>query len=386
MYNTIVDHLSLLGCGSPRLCPAPVPYCFSRMPSRFSPLPMKQASRPPPALHLLAWVSVLAALFACGARFIDRHHSSDGLIQAELHPKYSDSGAVFELGDGKHGHTLGGAFRIQESDTTVSTVKVSENIARIHCGGTSEPHSSLELSYWVLNANSVQVASLCDADRCIRVVGGEEPELCFRGTVSTEYMAGNGGRQETACPVSLASTSRFTCFIVTVLLMLLTMRAAKNPKTLATVPRRIPHWFSVSVLLVETLSSFAHASIVETKLTASDGVIYDEFGKIVAIDGDIALVGASYGMWKIRTRVLHILQCQCERDICALCYADTVCTDDDSSSDSGSVYIFMRDHPSADAWGQFAKLTASDAAGFDYFGSSVAIAGDSALIGAPGGT
>lgn len=54
--------------------------------------------------------------------------------------------------------------------------------------------------------------------------------------------------------------------------------------------------------------------------------------------------------------------------------------------DSGSAYIFMRDHPSADAWGEVAKLTASDGATADYFGYSVALDGDTALIGAYQGT
>ncbi|MCH7582078.1 MAG: hypothetical protein IIC72_05530, partial [Acidobacteria bacterium] len=46
---------------------------------------------------------------------------------------------------------------------------------------------------------------------------------------------------------------------------------------------------------------------------------------------------------------------------------------------SGSVYVFTR---SGATWTQQAKLTAADAAGGEHFGSSVAISGDTALVGA----
>ena len=51
--------------------------------------------------------------------------------------------------------------------------------------------------------------------------------------------------------------------------------------------------------------------------------------------------------------------------------------DDDDGSDSGSAYIFVRNGTS---WSQQAKLTASDAAASDRFGHSVGIYGDYAII------
>jgi hypothetical protein len=87
----------------------------------------------------------------------------------------------------------------------------------------------------------------------------------------------------------------------------------------------------------------------EDKLTASDGASGsgDGFGSSVSIDGDYALIGA--------------------RD------------DNDNGFDSGSAYIFKR---SGTTWDQQAKLLASDGASGDGFGSSVSIDGDYALIGA----
>ncbi len=86
----------------------------------------------------------------------------------------------------------------------------------------------------------------------------------------------------------------------------------------------------------------------QAKLTASDAETGDSFGASVALDGDTALVGAH--------------------------------RDDDGSLDSGSAYVFTRD--GAGVWTEQAKLTASDAAGFDRFGVSVALDGDTALVGA----
>jgi len=87
--------------------------------------------------------------------------------------------------------------------------------------------------------------------------------------------------------------------------------------------------------------------IEQAKLTASDAGLGDRFGSSVAIDGDYAIVGAYL--------------------------------DDDNGSASGSAYVFVR---SGSSWTEQAKLTASDAAANDYFGHSVAIAGDYVIVGA----
>jgi hypothetical protein len=85
----------------------------------------------------------------------------------------------------------------------------------------------------------------------------------------------------------------------------------------------------------------------QVKLLASDGAAYNYFGESVSISGDYAIVGA-YG-------------------------------DDDKGTGSGSAYIFKR---SGTSWSQQAKLLASDGAAFDYFGYSVSVSGDYAIVGA----
>ena len=87
----------------------------------------------------------------------------------------------------------------------------------------------------------------------------------------------------------------------------------------------------------------------EGKLTASDGAASDEFGYAVALSGDTAIVGA---------------------------YADST----DTASQLGSAYVFVR---SGGSWTQQQKLTISDGFEGDHFGWSVAISGDTALVGAP---
>ena len=87
-----------------------------------------------------------------------------------------------------------------------------------------------------------------------------------------------------------------------------------------------------------------------TKLTASDAADDDYFGDSVAISGDTVVVGA---------------------------YGKTA-----RAADRGAAYVFERNQGGADNWGQVKKLTASDAADDDYFGYSVAISGDTVVVGA----
>ncbi len=87
----------------------------------------------------------------------------------------------------------------------------------------------------------------------------------------------------------------------------------------------------------------------QAKLIAADDAGYDYFGCSVSLSGDTALVGAHY--------------------------------DDDWGTNCGSAYVFER---SGTSWAQQAKLTAADAAAEDLFGNSVSISGDTAVVGAAG--
>ncbi len=87
------------------------------------------------------------------------------------------------------------------------------------------------------------------------------------------------------------------------------------------------------------------------KLTASDGEDVDEFGSSLAIDGDYVVVGTHQ--------------------------------EDGAGTSRGAAYIYGRNYGGADIWGEVMKLTASDAQDQDYFGFSVAINGDYAVVATP---
>ena len=83
------------------------------------------------------------------------------------------------------------------------------------------------------------------------------------------------------------------------------------------------------------------------KLTASDADAGDQFGRAVAISGNIAIVGAQYN--------------------------------DDAGTRSGSAYLF-----NVNTGSELFKLVASGATAEDEFGMSVGISGDTAIVGAGG--
>ncbi len=93
------------------------------------------------------------------------------------------------------------------------------------------------------------------------------------------------------------------------------------------------------------------------ELFADDGATNDIFGDSVAISGNTIVVGAMYDD-----------------------FADEV-DGEPTDDDTGSAYVFRND---GDGWYQLAKLLASDHMRKDIFGVSVAIDGDTVLVGASG--
>ena len=87
----------------------------------------------------------------------------------------------------------------------------------------------------------------------------------------------------------------------------------------------------------------------EQKLTASDRKSSGEFGSAVALFADTLVVGSP--------------------------------GDDENGKSSGAVYIYSRNKEGH--WGNEQKLTASDGADYNSFGSSIAISGNTLMVGAP---
>ena len=106
-------------------------------------------------------------------------------------------------------------------------------------------------------------------------------------------------------------------------------------------------WAYTHVETKETILRYEVLHLLQT--SKLDGVGGDKFGYAVAVDGDIAVIGAYQ--------------------------------DDDNGVDSGAVYVFSRVEG---VWTQAAKLTAFDGEAYDNFGISVAVDGDTVVVGAPG--
>ena len=141
------------------------------------------------------------------------------------------------------------------------------------------------------------------------------------------------------------------------------------------------------------------------KLTASDGILSDRFGVSVSISSNYAICGApghdlssgSEGAvyifekptsgWTTMTETQKVTASDAAGadNFGSSASVDgnfTIITspgNDDSGSGSGSAYIFSRGSTS---WTEITKLTASDAASEDYFGWSSSISGNNAIVGA----
>ena len=107
--------------------------------------------------------------------------------------------------------------------------------------------------------------------------------------------------------------------------------------------------FALITLMFGIGGPTAYAVTEDDKLTAADAAAADRFGRSVAVSGTTVVVGSNF--------------------------------DDDAGSNSGSAYVFdCSSFPCV----QVSKLTASDAAGGDQFGFSVAVSGTTAVVGAFG--
>ncbi len=104
-------------------------------------------------------------------------------------------------------------------------------------------------------------------------------------------------------------------------------------------------WTAFAVAAMVLLTGSAQAGWTQVKITASDGALGDNFGSAVAITSGRAVVGAP--------------------------------ADDDTGASSGTSYLF-----NAFAGTQTFKLSADDASAGDRFGDSVAIDGSVVIVGA----
>ncbi len=158
-------------------------------------------------------------------------------------------------------------------------------------------------------------------------------------------------------------------------------------------------WFAAQAFV-----PLAHGQTQVAKLTASDGAPFDLFGTSVSVSGATALVGAN---WHSNLRGAAYVF---ERDVggadnwgqvrkltapdgvpgdqfgCSACLSADVAIvgayGSSGGADTGAAYVFQRDWGGPDNWGFVRKLAAADGAPDDLFSFSVAVSGDTALVGA----
>lgn len=125
-----------------------------------------------------------------------------------------------------------------------------------------------------------------------------------------------------------------------------TLRAAHLHGTVGTVGGTLA-WVVLGLALGAPVPAEAIAPVQVAKLVASDAAAEDWFGLSVAVSGNTAVVGSPQ--------------------------------DDDHGTNSGSAYVFVND---GSGWTQQAKLTPSDPRPYYNFGHAVAIDGDTIVVGA----
>jgi hypothetical protein len=140
------------------------------------------------------------------------------------------------------------------------------------------------------------------------------------------------------------------------------------------------------------------------KLKASDGASYAWFGYSVSVSGNIAVIGSSLATNSVVAQcgAAYVFQYDGTGwvQVAKLTASDAANTDyfgssvsvsgntavigsyqdDDKGTNSGSAYVFQNN---GTGWVQVAKLTASDGVAYDYFGSSVSVSGNTTLVGCP---
>lgn len=180
--------------------------------------------------------------------------------------------------------------------------------------------------------------------------------------------------------------------------------------TFAIIPK--PAQTNAGALLIEKRAQsgieFGIGAIQQARLTASNPRQMDEFGWSVAIDQDIAVIGArnadpDRGQGRIENAgaayvfrydgVSWVLEAQLTAadarpgdsfGVAVAISGNTIAVgasgqDHNGFADAGAVYLFRR---KGNAWNQIARLTAADPASEDNFGSAIALKGETLVVGA----
>ena len=154
-----------------------------------------------------------------------------------------------------------------------------------------------------------------------------------------------------------------------------------------------------------SITGYEYLKAQMAKLTVSDGTASDLFGTSIAVEGDTMVVGAradfstdgsayvfirESGAWSLAARLTASDGERNDEFAHSVAVdANTIVigsnADDDNGTNSGSAYVFTKPNDGWVTTSTAAKITPSDGAAGDYFGASVAVDGDTIVIGASGG-
>ena len=160
---------------------------------------------------------------------------------------------------------------------------------------------------------------------------------------------------------------------------------------------------AILVCGVFNVPALAQFEAIEYRLVASDGAAHDEFGHSVSLSGDRAIVGAHLD--NDQSGSAYIFERQGDdtwQEVFKLTAGDGEAEDwfgystslsgnraivgawrdDDQGTESGSAYVYERQGDGS--WQELAKLTAISGDPGDFFGYSVSLSGDYAIVGARG--
>ncbi|MEL7234074.1 MAG: FG-GAP repeat protein, partial [Chloroflexota bacterium] len=160
---------------------------------------------------------------------------------------------------------------------------------------------------------------------------------------------------------------RLSIFLVLILTaMTVTVQAADTPRlpqgqiTLEQLPADLQHTIFSSIRGDMASAPLASDVVPEQQayLKAENTGADDNFGVSVGVDGDTVVVGAPFEDGSATT---------------------VNGSDDDSADDAGAAYVFVRN---GSTWSQQAYLKAENAGSGDQFGYSVAVDGDTVVVGA----
>lgn len=157
---------------------------------------------------------------------------------------------------------------------------------------------------------------------------------------------------------------------------------------------------ALAFVLCSAALASAQSAFERQKIQASDGLAQAEFGLAVAVDGDVAAIGAPHdnrigavyvfrkiaGTWVEEQKLVSSdasptdwfgTSVDIQRDRVVVGAADSVA----NGKVAGSAYVFQFD---GSRWTELQKISASDGASGDLFGISVALDGDRIVVGAEG--